>query len=162
VLGFSASHLDGGVPLNKLGLDEKYEGQTDITGEKYQVEELDDGPRPFTAYLDTGLRRIVEDLGADRATLGALSTSSDVVLATHSWTREGVTPLSRAIRGVAVPWIVSQLRQGKVVALGRLADLPPEAAADRECLTRLGTRSAVIVPLVGILLPVIILLTRGS
>jgi PAS domain S-box-containing protein len=98
--------------------------------------------------IDTGLRRIVEDLGADRATLGALSTSSDVVLATHSWTREGVMPLSRAIRGVAVPWIVSQLRQGQVVALGRLADLPPEAAADRECLTRLGTRSAVIVPLV--------------
>jgi PAS domain S-box-containing protein len=98
--------------------------------------------------IDTGLRRIVEDLGADRATLGALSTSSDLVLATHSWTREGVMPLARAIRGVAVPWIVSQLRQGKVVALGRLADLPPEAAADRECLTRLGTRSAVIVPLV--------------
>ena len=85
--------------------------------------------------IGTGLRRIVEDLGADRATVGTVSTSSDIVLATHSWTREGVTPLREAIRGVAVPWIVSQVRQGQVVALRRLADLPPEATADRECLT---------------------------
>ncbi|KNC97249.1 ribosomal 60S subunit protein L5 [Spizellomyces punctatus DAOM BR117] len=43
--------------LAKLGLDSKYEGQTEPDGEKYEVEPLDDGPRPFTAYLDTGLRR---------------------------------------------------------------------------------------------------------
>ena len=98
--------------------------------------------------IGIGLRRIVEDLGADRATVGTLSTSSDLVLATHSWTREGVAPLRESIRGVAVPWIVSQVRRGQVVALRRLADLPPEATADRECLTRLGTRSTVVVPLV--------------
>ena len=98
--------------------------------------------------IGIGLRRIVEDLGADRATVGTLSASSDLVLATHSWTREGVTPLRESIRGVAVPWIVSQVRRGQVVALRRLADLPPEATADRECLTRLGTRSTVVVPLV--------------
>src|SRR6185503_7817992 len=98
--------------------------------------------------IGIGLRRIVEDLGADRATVGTLSTSSELVLATHSWTREGVTPLRESIRGVAVPWIVSQVRRGQVVALRRLADLPPDATADRECLTRLGTRSTVVVPLV--------------
>ncbi|KAJ3173137.1 60S ribosomal protein L5 [Geranomyces variabilis] len=43
--------------LNQLGLDSKYEGQTEPDGEKFEVEELEDGPRPFTAFLDTGLRR---------------------------------------------------------------------------------------------------------
>ncbi|KAI9011513.1 hypothetical protein BC832DRAFT_550919 [Gaertneriomyces semiglobifer] len=43
--------------LQKLGLDEKYEGQTEVDGEKFEVEPLEDGPRPFTAYLDIGLRR---------------------------------------------------------------------------------------------------------
>jgi PAS domain S-box-containing protein len=98
--------------------------------------------------IETGLRRLVEDLGADRVTVGALSASSDQVLATHSWTREGVAPLRQVIRGNATPWIVSQLRQGHVVRLARLGDLPDEAAIDRQTLERLGTRSAVLVPLV--------------
>lgn len=43
--------------LRKLGLDETYEGQTEIDGEDYHVEPADDGPRPFRAYLDVGLAR---------------------------------------------------------------------------------------------------------
>ena len=98
--------------------------------------------------IETGLRRLVEDLGADRATLGALSTSSDLVRATHSWTREGVAPLRQVIRGNAAPWIVSQLRQGHIVRLARVKDLPDGAVVDRQTLERLGTRSVVAVPLV--------------
>lgn len=43
--------------LKKVKLDEAYEGNTDINGEEYNVEENDEGPRPFRAYLDTGLAR---------------------------------------------------------------------------------------------------------
>lgn len=44
--------------LKKLGLDSKYEGNTNIDGSKYDVEEMEGGgPRPFKAYLDVGLRR---------------------------------------------------------------------------------------------------------
>jgi len=42
--------------LKKLGLDEPYEGQTEVDGEMYNVEE-EDGPRPFTCVLDVGLTR---------------------------------------------------------------------------------------------------------
>lgn len=42
--------------LKKLGLDEAYEGQTEIDGEMFLVEH-EDGPRPFTAVLDVGLVR---------------------------------------------------------------------------------------------------------
>ena len=62
--------------------------------------------------IETGLRRLVEDLGADRATVGALSAASDQVRATHSWTREGVAPLRQVIRGNATPWIVAPAPPG--------------------------------------------------
>jgi large subunit ribosomal protein L5e len=42
--------------LKKLGLDETYEGQTEVDGEMFNVEE-EDGPRPFTCVLDVGLTR---------------------------------------------------------------------------------------------------------
>jgi len=43
--------------LQKFGLDSKYAGNAKITGEDYNVEDLEDGPRPFLALLDVGLRR---------------------------------------------------------------------------------------------------------
>jgi large subunit ribosomal protein L5e len=43
--------------LQKLGLDDKYEGNDNVDGTYYEVEELDDSPRPFQCFLDVGLRR---------------------------------------------------------------------------------------------------------
>ncbi|GHP06109.1 hypothetical protein PPROV_000485600 [Pycnococcus provasolii] len=45
--------------LKKFNLDETYEGieGDDVTGEDYNVEAVDDGPRPFTCYLDIGLKK---------------------------------------------------------------------------------------------------------
>jgi large subunit ribosomal protein L5e len=43
--------------LTKYKLADKYKGNTDINGQDYNVEEITDGPRPFVALLDVGLRR---------------------------------------------------------------------------------------------------------
>lgn len=43
--------------LKQLSLDSKYDGVSEVTGELSQVTPLEDGPRPFRCYLDTGLRR---------------------------------------------------------------------------------------------------------
>ena len=43
--------------LAKFGLADHYKGQEEATGEDFNVEEVEDGPRPFTALLDTGLKR---------------------------------------------------------------------------------------------------------
>lgn len=44
--------------LTKLGLADKYEGVTEPEGEFSLTEREDeDGPRPFKAFLDTGLKR---------------------------------------------------------------------------------------------------------
>ncbi|KAJ8099836.1 hypothetical protein POJ06DRAFT_254622 [Lipomyces tetrasporus] len=43
--------------LQKLGLDETYEGVVEADGEFTLTEAVEDGPRPFKAYLDVGLHR---------------------------------------------------------------------------------------------------------
>jgi len=43
--------------LTKLGLAAKYLGKEEPDGEDYLVEPLEEGPRPFQAYLDVGLAR---------------------------------------------------------------------------------------------------------
>jgi large subunit ribosomal protein L5e len=43
--------------LKKLKLDSHYAGNEEVDGEYFEVEEAEDGPRPFVAYLDVGLAR---------------------------------------------------------------------------------------------------------
>ena len=43
--------------LAKFGMADLYKGVEEATGEDYQVEEADDGPRPFLVVMDTGLKR---------------------------------------------------------------------------------------------------------
>lgn len=43
--------------LQKLGLDTLYSGCTEVTGDEYNVEPLDDGPGAFRCFLDVGLAR---------------------------------------------------------------------------------------------------------
>jgi len=43
--------------LNKLGLDSLYGGCTEVTGEEFNVDPVDDGPGAFRCYLDVGLAR---------------------------------------------------------------------------------------------------------
>ena len=43
--------------LHKLGLDSLYTGCTEVTGEEYNVESIDDQPGAFRCYLDVGLTR---------------------------------------------------------------------------------------------------------
>lgn len=43
--------------LTKLNLADKYEGFPEIDGSIQEVEAVEDGPRPFKAFLDVGLKR---------------------------------------------------------------------------------------------------------
>lgn len=43
--------------LTKLGLADTYKGVEEATGEDYNVEPAEEGPRPFYCLLDTGLKR---------------------------------------------------------------------------------------------------------
>jgi len=70
--------------LKKLGLADKYKGLSDATGEDYNVEPNENGPRPFCALLDVGLVRTTTGHRVFAAMKGALDGGIDVP---HSETR---------------------------------------------------------------------------
>jgi large subunit ribosomal protein L5e len=70
--------------LTKFNLADKYVGKTEVSGEDYNVEELADGPRPFTALLDVGLRRTTTGSKVFAALKGAADGGINVP---HSETR---------------------------------------------------------------------------
>ncbi|KAG7807002.1 hypothetical protein KL921_004426 [Ogataea angusta] len=59
--------------LQKLGLDETYQGVEEVEGEYELTEAVEDGPRPFKVFLDVGLQRTTT--GA--RVFGALKGASD-------------------------------------------------------------------------------------
>ncbi|KAH8916705.1 hypothetical protein BT69DRAFT_1313966 [Atractiella rhizophila] len=81
--------------LTKLGLADKYQGQTEPDGTISLVDPIEDGPRPFKCYLDTGLKRT----STGSRVFGALKGASDGgILIPHSENRfPGYDPESKEL-----------------------------------------------------------------
>jgi signal transduction histidine kinase len=97
--------------------------------------------------IEMGLRRIVEDLGTDRAILWSLDDRVGEARVTHAWARAGIPPMVTVIKESQFPWILARIREGKVLRLPSPTD-PDEAPVDRHGLAQLGTRSTAVAPLV--------------
>jgi len=63
--------------LKKFGMESKYAGNSNV-GEDYHVEELEDGPAPFRALLDVGLKRTTSGSIVFAAMKGASDGGLDV------------------------------------------------------------------------------------
>lgn len=63
--------------LKKLGLDQDYQGQTEVNGEEYHVEE-DGERRPFKCYLDVGIRPATTGARLFGALKGAVDGGLDI------------------------------------------------------------------------------------
>jgi large subunit ribosomal protein L5e len=55
--GYCTGLLCARRTLSKLGLADAYKGADEVNGDFFEVEENEEGPRPFKAYLDIGLAR---------------------------------------------------------------------------------------------------------
>merc|ERR1712003_271394 len=64
--------------LQKYNLADKYEGQTEVDGEHFTVEDLDDGPGAFRCYLDVGLNRTSTGARVFGALKGAVDGGLDI------------------------------------------------------------------------------------
>jgi len=64
--------------LNKFKLDSVYEGQTEVDGDEYQVENQPDGPASFRCYLDVGLARTTTGAKVFGALKGAVDGGLDI------------------------------------------------------------------------------------
>jgi hypothetical protein len=89
--------------------------------------------------IETGLRRIVEDLGTDRAILWSLDDRAGEARVTHAWARPGIPPIVAVIKKEQFPWLRARIREGQVLHLPSPVD-PDEAPVDRHSLAQMGTR----------------------
>lgn len=64
--------------LKKFKLDDLYKGQEEADGEDYNVEPVDDGPKPFRCFLDVGLTRTTTGNKVFGALKGALDGGLDI------------------------------------------------------------------------------------
>jgi len=64
--------------LKKFGLDQTYEGQVTPDGEEFYVEDVDDAPGAFRAYLDVGLARTSTGARVFGALKGAADGGIDI------------------------------------------------------------------------------------
>lgn len=102
-------------------------------------------PEALDHALQDALGRVVRTLGLDRSALFQVEESGDFVY-THQSTRLRCPPsLPRISARREFPWHLSQIRSGALVSFATVDDVPD--ATDRESLRRLGTKSAVTLPL---------------
>ena len=92
------------------------------------------------------LRRIAEALGVERCNLVRF-LAGDEPYVTHSWSREGVSAVVLRSISSDFPWLLQRVRAGDPVVVARLADLPPEAAADAATWRRVGVKANLTVPI---------------
>lgn len=64
--------------LQKFKLEDKYPGQTEVDGEHFTVEDVDDGPGAFRCYLDVGLNRTTTGARVFGAMKGAADGGLDI------------------------------------------------------------------------------------
>lgn len=64
--------------LQRLGLDSLYTGATEVTGDEFNVEPVDDGPGAFRCYLDVGLARTTTGARVFGAMKGAVDGGLNV------------------------------------------------------------------------------------
>ena len=104
-------------------------------------------PDELDHEIEDALRRVCESLGIDLALLWQWSDAPGCLVPTHAWCAiEGLRP-SEPMRQDHYPYLISQLLAGIPVIVRSPADLPAEAAVDRETLLRFGIKSGVGLPL---------------
>ena len=100
----------------------------------------------IVAEIEAALARLVETLGYDRCTYTEFAPDGTLHVVCSAAVG-GIEPLPRGPFGIN-PWLVSEIRAGRIVALADLPHgLPPEAAPYADRARRIGLRSHLSIPL---------------
>ncbi len=99
--------------------------------------------------IEGAQRHICEFLDLDRSALFQLSEEEPgVMLLTHFHQAKESPSVPRRMNATDLfPWSVSKVLSGETVTIGKMSDLPSEAARDRESYRQYGTKSTAVVPL---------------
>jgi PAS domain S-box-containing protein len=92
-------------------------------------------------------RRICQFLDLDLSVLWQVQEGSGDFIATHAYQRQESTAQSPLFRQEDFPWVRGEMVAGRTVMFTSAAEMPVEAAKDRESVSRFGIRSTLTIPL---------------
>jgi len=102
------------------------------------------------AEIQTALRLLGEFTTVDRAYVFRLSEQAAVMDNTHEWCAPGVEPQIDNLKGMptdCLPWWMGRLARFELIHIPRVADLPVEAAVEKDILQQQSIQSVVVVPM---------------
>lgn len=123
---------------------------------KASVEKIiSDASRRFLTLteLDKSINACLADIGrfcaAGRAYLFQFTSDGATMNNTHEWCAPGVKPEIENLQGLPLdmfPWWMKLLKAGRNIHVEKVADLPPEARAEKEILEAQDIKSVLVVP----------------
>ncbi|MFN8596342.1 MAG: PAS domain S-box protein [Anaerolineae bacterium] len=104
--------------------------------------------------IDRGIELALRSIGSfacvDRSYIFQFTADRTAMDNTHEWCADGITPEIDNLQGLPVnllPWWMSRLKRFEVIHIPRVADLPPEASAEKDLLEAQAIQSVIVVPL---------------
>lgn len=107
-------------------------------------EEIDQG-------INDALARLGDFVGVDRSYIFQFSEDGAYMSNTHEWCAKGTTPQIDRLRSLpttSFPWETALLRKGETIHIPRVADMPPEAVAEKVEYEFESIQSIIVVPMV--------------
>ncbi|MDY6781929.1 MAG: adenylate/guanylate cyclase domain-containing protein [Cyanobacteriota bacterium] len=108
---------------------------------------IDRAPDAATSFA---LAAVARHTKADRSYVLRYSDDQSRLTNTHEWCAVGIQSFKDELQSVPIApyeWLYTPLLQGRTVQVPLVADLPPEAAAEREEFERQSVRSLIRVPM---------------
>jgi len=105
-------------------------------------------PQNIDSEIRQAVMEIGEHYGVDSVQLRKFGEDRSVVTLLHWWSSSNKIGLTASLPNEAIPWATSLILRGKVVRIGRLSDMPPEASAGRAMMEKDGLRAAMLIPLI--------------
>ena len=104
--------------------------------------------------IDFGINQALQIIGmfmeVDRSYLFQFNENNTIMDNTHEWCAVDVTPEKENLQGLPVadfPWWIDKLNRFETIYIPRVADLPPEAQAEKDTLERQTIQSVIVVPM---------------
>ncbi|RME45315.1 MAG: GAF domain-containing protein, partial [Caldilineae bacterium] len=104
--------------------------------------------------VDEGIQHTLQKIGqftnVDRSYVFLLSDDLKALSNTHEWCAPGIEPQMDNLQNLPAdtfPWWMDKIRRLETIHIPRVADLPPEAAAEKEILQAQDIQSLIVLPL---------------
>ncbi|NIR49966.1 PAS domain S-box protein [candidate division KSB1 bacterium] len=105
--------------------------------------------------IESGIHHTLQEIGefveADRSYVVRFSDDGTTMSNTHEWCREGVEPQIQNLKHLpsdSFPWWMGRMRRFETIQIPDVAELSPEAAAEREILQMQDVKSLIVVPMI--------------